>query len=91
MTFRWVRQVWPRFGVRWGLFDEAGREIGCCFYLPGSRRYRVSATAATKGGAVLFDHYAGTAAAARRRLEREWDKRSIGLFGIDEIQFEEVA
>lgn len=91
MTFRWVREVWPRFGVRWGLFDETGREIGCCFYLPGSRQYRVSAVAGTKNGAVLFNFYAGTAAKARRTLEREWDRRSIGLFRLDVIQFVEVA
>lgn len=32
-------------------------------------------------------HRAGTADRARRCLEREIDRRSIGLFGVDEIRF----
>ena len=90
MIFHWKRHHWgPSYGVIWTLHDSAKRELGRCLFLPGSQRYRCSAGAPAKGGVVLTDYYAGTAAAARRRLERDWDKRSIGLFGEDDISFVE--
>lgn len=81
-----------RHGVRWELWSQfSGRHLGSCFYLSGSKKYRCAASAPTKDGVVLTEYYAGTASAARRALERDWDRRSIGLFGVDQISFEVVA
>lgn len=90
LTFYWHRRAHSR-GVRWELWSHySARHLGSCFYLPGSKRYTCRASAPTDGGVVLCDYYAGTAAAARRALESDWDKRSIGLFGVDAIAFEVV-
>lgn len=90
LTFYWRRRTSWR-GVRWELWSRYSSDhLGSCFYLPGSKRYTCRASAPVKGGAVLCDYYAGTAAAARRALECDWDKRSIGLFGVDVINFEVV-
>ena len=90
MTFHWRRHDRGSHGVLWTLHH--GRlEVGRCFFLSGSRRWRCSGTAPSKGGVVLTDYYAGTATAARHCLERDWDKRLIGLFGEDYISFEEEA
>lgn len=91
MTFYWHRHN-SVHGVRWHLYRnriaDSAEQIGTCFYLPGSKRFTCRASAPVEGGAVLTDYYAGTAAAARKALERDWDKRSIGLFGVDTITFE---
>lgn len=38
-------------------------------------------------GGRYLNHRAGTHDAARKRLEREIDKRSIGLLGVDDVEF----
>lgn len=88
--FFWHRRAdGPHGAVRWELWSQYSADrVGSCFYLPGSKRYRCSASARHGDGAVLTEYYAGTAAAARAALERDWHKRSIGLFGEDEISFE---
>lgn len=91
MKFFWHRRQ-DRHGVRWELWTRySARHLGSCFYLPGSKRYQCSVSAPVKNGVVLCTYSAGTAAAARKALERDWDKRSIGLFGVDMIEFEVVA
>ncbi len=91
VTFHWKRHDWAINGILWTLHDDTERELGRCLFLAGSRRYQCSAGAPGKGGVVLTTYQAGTAAAARRCLERDWDKRSIGLFGEDDISFVETA
>lgn len=91
LTFFWHRRQNSR-GVRWELWTRySARHLGSCFWLPGSKRYTCRAGAPVKDGVVLCDYYGGTAAAARRALERDWDKRSIDLFGVDDIAFEVVT
>ncbi len=91
-TFVWHRRDGGRNGISWQLWTKFNaRMIGQCFYMHGSRRYRCSAAAPVKDGAVLTEYWAGTNAAARKALERDWSKRSIGLFGDDDIQFLEFA
>lgn len=89
ITFVWHRRAdMPRGQVRWALWDKySSRLLGQCFYVPGSKRYRCSASAPVKGGAVLVEYSGGTNKAARDALERDWSKRSIGLFGEDDIEF----
>lgn len=94
--FVWKRfDQGARFGIRWELYlmhtDRLGQLLGQCFYMPGSKRYRCAAGAPVKDGTVMTEYWAGTASAARKALERDWDKRSIGLFGDDHIQFLEFA
>lgn len=90
LTFYWHRRAHSR-GVRWELYGrDNGLRIGSCFYLPGSKRYRCAASAPVEDGVILCEYHAGTAAAARRALEHDWDKRSIGLFNTDIITFEVV-
>lgn len=78
-------------GVRWQLNNAVAEQVGMCFYLPGSKRWQVNASAPVKGGVVLCTHQGGTAAAARKALERDWCKRSIGLFGEDNVSFTEFG
>ena len=87
ITFTWRRIQRAKHGVLWELW-HADNCVGRCFYLSGSNHYACRAAAPVKGGVVLTDYYAGTASAARKALERDWDKRSIGLFGEDDINFE---
>lgn len=90
-TFVWHRRERGQ-GVQWQLWTEFNAKmIGQCFYMPGSRNYRCAASAPVKGGVVLTEYYAKTLPAARKALEQDWDKRSIGLFGDDDIQFLEFA
>jgi hypothetical protein len=88
-TFIWHRIADGRRNrVRWMLWDKfSSKNLGICHYLNGSKRWCCSAAAPVEGGVILTDYYAGTAAAARKALERDWDKRSIGLFKDDEIEF----
>ena len=88
IKFTWKRQQWSRKGIRWSLRRD-GEEVGSCIYLSGTRRYAVHAGARTPEGVVSFSYHAGTATGARRQLEREWARRSIGLFGDDVITFSE--
>ena len=88
IAFTWKRQQWSRKGIRWSL-QRDGEEVGSCIYLSGSRRYAVHAGARTRDGVISFQYHAGTAASARQQLEREWCRRSIGLFGEDDIVFVE--
>lgn len=91
-TFVWHRKDYGHNGVHWQLWTEFNAKmIGQCFYMPGSKRYRCAAGAPVKDGTVMTEYWAGTAAAARKALERDWDKRSIGLFGDDHIQFMEYV
>lgn len=87
IVFHWKRHDRGSHGIMWTLHDSAQRELGRCFFLSGSKHWRCSAGAPVKGGIVLTDYFAGNAQAARRRLERDWCKRSIGLFGEDDIDF----
>ena len=84
-----ITLIWHKEGVtrrKWSLrLDDA--EIASCFYLPGAKRYRCLVSVPAKGGAVSFITQAGSMLRARIDLERELGKRSIGLFGVDEIQF----
>lgn len=91
IEFFWHRRQ-DRRGVVWQLWSKYSADhLGTCLYLSGSKRWQVSASAPTKAGRVLCTHQAGTAAAARRALERDWCKRSIGLFGEDDIVFHELT
>lgn len=86
-TFVWHRHDRGN-GVHWQLWTEFNAKmIGQCFYVHGSKRYRCAAGAPVKAGTVLTEYWGGTAALARKRLEQDWCKRSIGLFGDDDIQF----
>lgn len=90
IEFVWHRRGGHRGGVRtvYELRAKANMTcLGTCFYLAGSKLYRCSASAPVNGGVVLTEYYAGTMAAARAALERDWSKRSIGLFGEDDIRF----
>jgi len=90
--FVWHRRPLGRNGVQWQLWSAYNaRMLGQCFYMPGSKRYRCAASAPTKDGVVLTEYWAGTAAAARSALERDWHKRSIGLFGVDDIEFRRAS
>lgn len=87
ISFFWHRREEPR-GIRWELWSKySARHLGTCFYMPGSKRYRCAASAPVKGGVVLTKYWAGTMRAAMNALERDWSKRSIGLFGKDDIEF----
>ena len=90
IQFQWRRDngngAYKRYGVTWELLHN-DKIIGRCVWLSGSKHYRLAASAPVKGGVILTEYYAGTAAAARARLERDWCKRSIGLFGEDDINF----
>lgn len=86
IAFEWQRLGSGKRGVTWWLRYQ-GNVIGRCFYLPGSRHYICRASVPQPGGMILTEYYGGTAASARRALEREWCKRSIGLFGEDDIDF----
>ena len=90
ISFYWHRRDdGPRHGVRWELWSKYNaKHLGSCFYLPGSKRYLCRASAPVKDGVVLTEYRAGTAAAARKALEQDWCKRSIGLFGEHDITFE---
>lgn len=89
ISFIWHRRAdGPCKQVRWALWNASStRMLGQCFYLPGSKRYRCAASAPVKDGVILTEYYAGTSSAARNALERDWSKRSIGLFGEDDIEF----
>jgi hypothetical protein len=90
IVFTWKRfDRGARHGVRWSL-QQDGVEIGSIIYLSGSRRWSLTAGARNKTGTIFFDYYAGTAAKCRQLLEQEWCRRSIGLFGDDELNFEVV-
>lgn len=93
ITFVWHCDTGAYRGkVRWILWNESRTKfIGQCYYLPGSKKFYCSASALVEGGVVLCDYYAGTATAARKALEHDWDKRSIGLFGEDDIEFRVAA
>lgn len=86
IKFSWHRRD-EGHGVRWVLADQHRNIIGHCFYMPGSKHFLCRASAPVKGGVVLTEYWGGTNAAARKALERDWDKRSIGLFGSDAIKF----
>jgi hypothetical protein len=86
LTFTWKRKDRPRHGILWELWHD-NELVGRCFYLSGIKRFTATARAPVKGGAVLCDYLGGTSASARRALERDWCKRSIGLFGVDDIEF----
>lgn len=92
ITFIWHRRAdMPRNGVRYALWDKySANLLGQCFYMPGSKHYRCAASAPVKGGMVLTTYHAGTMRAAMDALERDWSKRSIGLFGEDDIEFREA-
>lgn len=93
IEFVWHRRAdGPRGQVRWTLWDKFGANLlGQCFYMPGSKRYRAGASAPVKDGVVLTEYYGGTMRSAMDALERDWSKRSIGLFGEDDIEFRRVA
>lgn len=82
MVFTWKRRQSLRHRVTWELFGADGLHVGVCYYLPGSRVYRASCPWACV--------CAGTSRAARKRLEEILDKHSIGLFGVDDIDFVEA-
>lgn len=85
ISFRWERSSTSR-GVVYFLHHD-NKQIGQCFYMPGSKHYRASGAAPVKGGVVLTEYCGGTIRAAMDHLERDWSKRSIGLFGEDDIEF----
>ena len=58
---------------------------GVIFYLSGSRKWEARFSAIhVQGGAVFFDAQAGTPDAVAKRLGQQLDKKSIGLWSIDE-------
>ena len=89
ISFHWKRGA-DRHGTQWTLF-LGPKALGQAFYLPGSKRYRAGAAAPVKGGVVLTEYYAGTMSAAMKHLEQDWNRRSIGLFGEDFIEFRRIA
>ena len=89
ISFHWKRGS-DRHGTQWTLF-LGPKLLGQAFYLPDSKRYRAGASAPTKGGVVFTEYQAGTMKAAMDSLERDWSKRSIGLFGEDDIEFRRIT
>jgi hypothetical protein len=91
IIFNWHRRDYGH-GIVWQLWTRYNATmIGSCIYLPGSKHYQARASAPVKGGAVLTDYRGGTMRAAMGALERDWSKRSIGLFGEDDIQFQRFS
>lgn len=89
VTFEWKREA-CQHGVVWRLYHQQ-KAIGVCLWLSGSHRYTCNAAAPVKGGSILCTYIAFSAAAARKQLERDWCKRSIGLFADDDIEFLQVT
>ena len=87
ITFTWRRIQRAKHGVLWELW-HADNCVGRCFTLAAQTAIRAAPLRRSRAVVVLTDYYAGTASAARKALERDWDKRSIGLFGEDDISFE---
>lgn len=85
ILFHWKRSSTAR-GVVYFLHHD-NKQIGQCFYMPGSKRYLCIGSAPVKNGAVLTEYWGGSMRAAMDHLERDWCKRSIGLFGEDDIDF----
>jgi hypothetical protein len=79
-------------GVRWALWSKfSATFVGQCTYSRADKRWRCTAAVKSKDNPTKSCEYvAGTAAAARRALEADWSKRSIGLFGEDDIRFIEM-
>ena len=89
ISFHWKRGA-DHYSTQWTLF-HGDKRVGQCFYMPGSKRYRAAAAAPVKGGVILTEYWGGTMRAAMDHLERDWCKRSIGLFGEDDIEFRRIA
>lgn len=85
MRFEWVRHDWGKRGIHFELRGPG--VVGRAFYLQGSKRWTCSAATERGGWVLSHTYYGGSALSVRRQLERDWDKRSIGLFGQDGIEF----
>ena len=82
----WKRENWCKHGIVWTLY-LGKMDIAKCFYLGKPSRYICRASVPAPGGVVLLDFLAGSAACARKLLERELDKRSIYFFNEDVLEF----
>lgn len=84
MILPWIKSRNPKYGTRYDYVGVLGS--GSCFYLPGSRKW-VAMFNARKGDNVVFLDMRGfgSALAAIKALESDLDKRSIDLFGIDDL------
>ena len=88
MNLRWIK-----YGRDWWLFApdaEPGAEwVGHMHAPPKGRPWRFCGFySAVRGYRV--DVQAGSSLAARRLAEREIDRQSIGLLGVDAITFEVI-
>lgn len=82
MQLTWQKHHDPIFGSGYRLTGlPTEDDSGSSYYSAG--RYVAHAFI---GGRYL-NHKAGTLRAAMTRLEREIDKRSIGLLNVDDIEF----
>jgi hypothetical protein len=86
-----VRLVWkPQTSEAWGRhYELTGLPDNAFIYA-----YRVDVGRYFAGGIIkgsFVAHYSGNIHKAMRLLERELDKRSIGLFGVDVVEFEQEA
>lgn len=82
MILTWKSTVCPIFGDAFELHGLRDGESASC------RRHGVGKFIANAfiGGRYL-SHVARTKASAMARLEKEIDRRSIGLFGVDDVTF----
>jgi hypothetical protein len=84
MKLVWKKRPWPsRYGIFYDLtgLPNNGSNSAIAYYRPGSKDY--IANACISG--LLMTHIAGTMQAAIKRLNNEIDRRSIGLFDLDDI------
>lgn len=81
MLLVWKKVPWLH-GTRWELTGLPKGMYASAHFVKSEKAF--IARAWLSGHSL--SHSAGTCAAARQRLSREIDKRSIGLFGLDGIE-----
>jgi hypothetical protein len=86
LTLRWTREAHTRRRIRWSLRHPALGEVARAFCVRRGVFYacrhpigHVREQGETRAGSMV---------AVRRSIERDIDRRSIGLFGVDVIHFE---
>ena len=81
MHLTWRKTICPIFRVRYDLEGLPNGDSGTAYHSNG--RYVAQAYISGR----YLRHRAGTMQAAIKRLNREIDRRSIGLFNVDDIDF----
>ncbi len=83
MRLSWKQYEDPIFGPAWSL-EGLPRAEDCGVARRHGKRFIANATI----NGHYLSHCAGQVLVAIERLNREMDRRSIGLFGVDDLSFD---